>query len=304
MAKSKKSSGKKGGKKKLGTGTFRIPDLGDLTKKINLRGGRIQTEGAVTLQEVQALRRFVTERKVDGTDECLGQLHEALLKIRDGTHETYHSSQDWRDVMKCYDQLAGVTYERFGVNGRTIIESRSQPYVKWISIYLAAFLLLGILPLFKEPILHLLGQSGISNNSNVSDYSSFLSVPLILFERVIPLSGAFFWGAIGACVYLLKRLADRAAALQYDSCKVQGIFTRIILGAVLGVVVVEVFNLEVSLTKTMIGNGMSANVSGNQLPGEAVAFLAGLGQKAVFDSFEALIAGISNFAKGSFKKPA
>ena len=56
--------------------------------------------------------------------------------------------------------------------------------------------------------------------------------------------GPFLWGGIGACVYLLKHLSDKAQEKIFDSRDLKGWFTRILLGGMLGTVVSYVYDPE------------------------------------------------------------
>ena len=83
------------------------------------------------------------------------------------------------------------------------------------------------------------------------------------------------WAGLGSCVYLLKRLTDIAAERQFDSAFLQGWKTRILLGAVLGGVILYIFD-----TDFIVGTEFDSN---------GVAFLTGLGVKVVYGALEKLV---------------
>ena len=92
----------------------------------------------------------------------------------------------------------------------------------------------------------------------------------------------FLWGALGSCVYLLKRYTDLAEARQFDEDSQQGWGTRIILGAILGGIIQYIYD-----AKTFTNAGINLNAN-------ALGFLCGIGVKVVYGALEKTIAAISN----------
>ncbi len=231
--------------------------------------------------------RFVAERKLDGTTDLVDNLNAVIVDIKEKGNVAPGRSSEWKKLVTHYKALADITDERLGVNGRTILESSDQPYVLMMSAYILVFLAIAALPAFRDTVMLYISED--------DDPLLFL-----FFDRIASQMAPFFWGGIGACLYLLKTLSDRAANSQYDSRKLQGVFPRIILGSVLGVVVVSVFGLEVSIGERTIA-GSTVRTAETMLPPAAVAFLAGLGQKAFFDAFESLVKGVSSLVQ--WKRP-
>jgi hypothetical protein len=81
------------------------------------------------------------------------------------------------------------------------------------------------------------------------------------------------WGALGSCIYLLKYLTDKISQFQFDRRQLSGVATRIALGAVLGMVVVQLFSFDQS----------------SKVDAAAAAFLAGLGVKAIYRALESAV---------------
>ena len=89
-----------------------------------------------------------------------------------------------------------------------------------------------------------------------------------LYEFVAPA----IWGGIGACVFLMKRLSDKLFEMAYEESRLRGDVTRIVLGAMLGVVVVVLFFPDFG-EQIQLGDAGIAPVT--------AAFVAGLGVKPV-----------------------
>lgn len=85
-----------------------------------------------------------------------------------------------------------------------------------------------------------------------------------------------FWGGLGSCVFLLKRLTDLASEGTYTHDKLQGWNTRIMLGAVLGGILQYIFFPQIQQES---GEAV-------QLGANAVAFLTGIGIRVVYGAIE------------------
>jgi len=86
-----------------------------------------------------------------------------------------------------------------------------------------------------------------------------------------------FWGGLGACVFLLKTLSDKGRENQFDSRSLQGWRTRILLGAVLGSVIVYIYDPESFLEGSL------------QVDANAIAFFTGVGIKVMYGAIEKTI---------------
>jgi len=104
------------------------------------------------------------------------------------------------------------------------------------------------------------------------------SFPFILQRYILNPVAPFIWGALGSCVFLLKRLSDLAAAGAFNRHKLKGWQTRIVLGAVLGGLMQFIFNAD--------------SFSGDKLylGANAVAFITGVGVRVVYGAIEKAVA--------------
>jgi hypothetical protein len=84
----------------------------------------------------------------------------------------------------------------------------------------------------------------------------------------------FLWGALGSCVFLLKRYSDLAEAKVFDRNCRQGWGSRILLGAILGGVVQYLYDSSIFTD------------SGLNLDAKALGFVAGLGVKVIYGAIE------------------
>ena len=91
----------------------------------------------------------------------------------------------------------------------------------------------------------------------------------------------FLWGALGSCVFLLKKYNDFAEARVFDIDCRQGWGTRILLGAILGGVVQYLYDSSI-FTR-----------SGLNLDASALGFLSGVGVKVVYGAIEKTIAALA-----------
>jgi hypothetical protein len=101
------------------------------------------------------------------------------------------------------------------------------------------------------------------------------------FRYILDFASPFLWGALGSCVYLLKRFSDLAEARVFERYSLQGWGTRILLGAVLGGVVQFIYDSSV-----FTGQGL-------RLDANALGFLAGVGVKVVYGGIEKTIAALA-----------
>ena len=97
---------------------------------------------------------------------------------------------------------------------------------------------------------------------------------------ILGVPAPFLWGALGSCVYLLKRFSDLAEARLFDEGSLQGWGTRILLGAILGGIVQFIYDSK----------GFTAG--GLRLDADALGFLSGLGVKVVYGAIEKTIAAL------------
>lgn len=218
-------------------------------------------------EEVTALIRYVTENGIVPGDVDLKQLHsdienhQRLKKKLDQKTDCYSAEEDWKRL----DELAGSILTNYGqlasftapVNERTLLDTcTSNSHLN--GLFLATFFLL-ILAFGSEIIIAALTES-------------------VHYTDILKPLEPFFWGALGACVYLLKLLLDYAQDRQFDKTKSHGFGLRIILGGVLGTVFVTLFGLADPI----------------KLDTNAIAFLVGLGIKVFYGVLERLIDYLAN----------
>ena len=98
-------------------------------------------------------------------------------------------------------------------------------------------------------------------------------------------------------MFILKRLSDSFGYKSFDYSRLHGDVSRIILGGALGVVVVAALVPDPSKGSELKAGDVSLAVP-------IVAFLAGLGVKAVYGAFEELVDSISARLSGKGAKNA
>jgi len=108
-----------------------------------------------------------------------------------------------------------------------------------------------------------------------------------LYRLVLLYLQPFFWGAVGASVYLLKHTGDLVAARKFERQRQQGVSTRVILGGVFGAVIVHLFFGRIAGTDPVADLGPSA-----------VAFLSGLGIRAIYAGFERVVDSLTDWVSG------
>jgi len=119
----------------------------------------------------------------------------------------------------------------------------------------------------------------IANESlNVAHADATSGILFALHSYLLNPVAPFVWGALGSCVFLLKRLSDLAAAGAFDRYKLQGWKTRIVLGAILGGIMQFIYDPN------------SFASSGINLDANAVAFITGVGVRVVYGAIEKTIA--------------
>lgn len=215
--------------------------------------------------EVTALVRFASEKGIDPDGKTLAAINEAIAAHAVAAPEK--RAERAGEVLSLYAKLTAVTAP---VNGRTLLDTsvviRS---LIWLALVTIILLLLG------------LGNAVLSAwfGSQAEPEEGWEVTFFFIHQYVLNVLAPFVWGAIGACVYLLKNLYDIAADRQFDKEKFSGWWLRVILGGTLGAVVVHLFDLKAL-------GGTEENIA---LDAVAVAFLVGLGVKVVYGAFERLV---------------
>jgi hypothetical protein len=168
-------------------------------------------------------------------------------------------------LLESYAALCAITYPANGVNGRTILDTKgmylSIRRLLWIGFLFAVFAFgIEILDLYFNSIPH--PDEGFDAR-------------LYMFHgTVLTFLSPFFWGGLGATVYLCKRVYDAIQEKSFDKDRIKGVMLRIWLGAILGATVQYLYDAENITT-------MAVNLGSNM-----VAFLSGVSVKVVYGALE------------------
>lgn len=239
------------------------------------------------LNETKALACYVSRRgnilgdaKGQGRMASFQSLQDAITAV-----EVDGQPDDWKNLIIAYSNVTAFTYADYEVNGRTILDTISESdqgksvnrlsgvlqkisKPRYIPLLIGFLLLFGVL-IYEGLLLHL--ESTYPNSDIFMSKFKLYLVPAV-------------WGALGACVFLTKRISDKLSDYSFDQQRVRGIGTRIFLGAMLGTVVVGLMYY-------------SSKSGGNALDGITpylVAFLAGLGTKPVYAAIEGVVEGLAS----------
>ena len=204
---------------------------------------------------------------------------ELLVAISD--LESSPTQENWTKLHLAYSAVTTITYATKSVNGRTIIETRRKaefwrtitfqdPRHRPVQIGVILFVLAMFFELLAARAARIFDPTVISGYWVCLAYT--LS-PLLTF--LIPA----VWGGIGACIFLMKKLADKLFDQAFDSRKVKGDVTRIFLGSMMGVIVVVIM---------FPGFSEAIKVGDFSFGPASAAFIAGLGVKPIYAAFESL----------------
>ncbi len=241
---------------------------------------------AVTIEEVVALIHYVSERGLDPNSEIIGPLHSALV-----THEQKREPVDkigaTKEILTGYTKLCALTFPEQQVNGRTL---RNTAHSAWHMGWIISW---GILFFLAALSIEIVGEwfSDVKDFGSLAPWQLHLvEIQKIASEKLIPL----IYGGLGACIYLLRTLSDKAANGTFDSRKLQGAGARIFLGAVFGFIVVNLF-YEAPIPGS---DELQTTFGFQNLQQGSVAFLSGLGVKAIYGAFEKAVDFIHSQIQG------
>lgn len=242
------------------------------------------------LAEANALALYLARHGdtllMDQEDTAPATYEDLLAAI--GAVSVSRSGPDWQKLMAIYAKVTGVTYEKKGVNGRTILDtcddrpeampSNGKPPEKRLGRRIArAFAARRFRPVWVGLLLF-----GAALAMELAMTGAIFPADHFWTEVTTALGPLLFpalWGGIGACTFLMKRLSDKLFELSYEESRQRGELVRVVLGAVLGVVATQLFTEFSSDT--------------SRLPVMTTAFVAGLGVKPVYAAFETLIEGLA-----------
>jgi hypothetical protein len=222
------------------------------------------TPDIVSEEEIRALVQYVTERGLDPDGSVVGDVVNSLYNRQVQDKDTSQQVDVQREIIQNYNRLSALTYPVKHVSGRSIVDTPRIIRSVW------PILMTGLALIVAVIALEYFSAQKLSDGSN--------ALPWITTLRTLVLP--FLWGALGSAVYLMKRLSDVAEDFAFDSRRFRGWFARMLLGATLGAVVALAF----------LG---SEGIQAGNLKPAAIAFLSGLGVRAIYSSFEALVNIIS-----------
>ena len=214
----------------------------------------------VSVEEVSALIRHVAEQ---GIDTAVGDLA-ALVKALDA-YQRDNSLEAHTTMLEKYTVL--VKHAK-GRHGRILLEnSKTYRYIKApILLTIGLFVLMAVS--------EILGN-WLADVPTPED--GWLWRVMFVQHYILDYLAPFLWGAIGACVYLLKHLYDIARDREFDSTKFHGWYIRVMLGSILGGIVFYLYN---------IGDTGEDSIN---IDAKALAFFTGVGVRVVYGAIERTI---------------
>lgn len=241
-----------------------------------------------------------SQQKINEVKQAYEMLIEGVMKC----NNTKATPDDWQKLVMAYTNVTRFTFAREGVNGRSVLDTlggkmwifqtESKKPQRWWRLRLPRWLFCSLKPQHKPMcyvILFLLAALALELLKNwagrVSDPNILTGFYKLLYYCVIDLAHLMvpaFWGAIGACVYLMKRISDKLGKLAYEQSRQQGNGARILLGAILAVVMVEI----------IFSTQSQSMVAGDTNLGPmALAFGVGLSIKPIYAAFETMVEGVA-----------
>lgn len=240
------------------------------------------------IAEARALALYVSRHGCVLSDDE-HKLHKTLLDAIETAVNEPSTEGCQEKLMTAYAKVTAVTYKKYKVNGRTILDTESATTGVTISnfwrirsralrpmrIGISFFVLALLFELFRD-----YWKISVKDTSALSLFCSnrINSLIVTLLSSLYSLLDLFLlpvlWGGLGACVFLTKRISDKLFELAYEESRMRGDLTRVFLGSMLGVVVVSIFSQDGQTT--------------SRLSLATVAFVSGLGVNPVYKAFEAL----------------
>lgn len=206
------------------------------------------------------------------------------------------TAKDWKELVDAYSAVTKATMTARGINGRSVLDTLAAADAP---LGIRDFLF-GSVPKHRRPLriamwlsisaLALQYVEGVaSQESDPKALGEWMRPLYYLVQYLAPTLVPAVWGGLGACVFLMKQVSDRLAAFTYEAARMKGFGTRVLLGAIFGVVVVQwLFDPDA-------GDKEMADTLGVAV----AAFAAGLGTKAVYAAFEALVEEVASRIKGA-----
>lgn len=195
------------------------------------------------------------------------------------------SAASWTKLMEAYAKASSVTYEKRGVNGRSVLDTANvglrsaslRPFWIGVVLFVIALVVHAAPHLFSDGLGTLMGALN-------------------------PLLVPALWGGIGACTFLAKHLSNRLSEQAYERVRQQGDVVRIFLGAMIGVFAVVVFTDFGSPVGELAAPGAGDTSAGDTGGGATsaddsgpiamapvvIAFASGLAVKPIYAAIETL----------------
>lgn len=234
--------------------------------------------------EAEAMVWFIANRgdllgDDDARRDAYKELQDAISAAKAGTDENLNA------LLYAYSKVSAFTYAEKGVNGRTILDTQAkgERYEEKAGTSQASRTFSQLLkprnrPLLMGSLLMLIVAAVeivLLITSSDADFAEFHKTLTTAKVLMIP----SVWGAIGTCTYLMKKQSDRLSAFSFEEERARGVGTRLLLGAILGLIMVE-------LTSKELGSAAG-------FPVYLTAFLSGLGIKPVYAAIESLVEGLA-----------
>ena len=250
-----------------------------------------QLQGDTLLEEANALALYVgrhgkglfAEDPGSTTDDPCDAL---LAAIAEATSSP--SASSWKTLMRTYARVSSVTYEKHGVNGRSVLDTANVRQSRFWSVSRLGEwwrgaqryrpLVIGVTLFLVALVVHAAPHLGAQQSAGF-----WMRLMRVLNPLLVPA----LWGGIGACTFLAKHLSNKLSEQAYERARQQGDIVRIFLGAMIGVFAVVVL--------TDFGSSVGVPADTNEgSPGPlamgavVIAFAAGLAVKPIYAAIESL----------------
>ena len=216
--------------------------------------------------EILALIGYAAEQGIVSDGRIIQPLLDDLAWYSNGDGDEATNGKHCALVIISYAKLARLTAP---VTGRSLLETRDHfkravfPLHAWTLLILLVVVVNEMLELWTADI--------------VEPEEGMLLLLIELRRHVLDVCSPFLWGALGSCVWLLKRLSDVAESHTFDRALARGWTNRILLGAILGGIVQYLYDPLVFVSE------------GFRLAASAIGFMTGVGVKIVYGAIERAI---------------
>lgn len=216
--------------------------------------------------EVKALLHYVSERGLDPKAAITRPLYTALGRYEAAQRQgdAAEALDGGAEVMALYGQLAALTAPR-GVSGWTILCSRSNRATYTTVLFWC------VVNLALAVATELPGFAAKLPAEWTGPWRAYVEQAASV--GIVAYIAPFFWGGLGSSVYLMKSIAEKVCEHTFDEHRLRGCTARILLGAIFAALVVNGFT----------------DLRQDWVKATALAFICGMGVKAVYAAFEALI---------------